>query len=169
MGRKSTKEDKNVYFLARENAGLTREQAAEKTGISESRIEKIEYQSSSPHPDEVLVMARAYSAPSICNYYCSHDCEIGQEYVPEIRPMHLTQAVLEMLSSLDDLDEYKKRLIKISSDGIIDETEIADLAKIQNELSRVSNAIDSFNLWIDDRIADGSIDEAALKKEKNKL
>ena len=43
MGKKSTKENKNMYFQCREAAGLTRAQASELLGfISESRIEKIE-------------------------------------------------------------------------------------------------------------------------------
>lgn len=163
MGRKSTKEDKNVYFKARTNAGLTREHASEETSISESRIEKIELQNAVPHPDEVLAMAKAYHSSSICNYFCSHDCEIGQEYVPEIQPKHLTQAVLEMLASLNDLDENKNRLIAISADGVIDETELRDLARIQNELSRVSMAIDSFNLWVDEQVTSGVIDRDALR------
>ena len=42
MGRKSIKEDKSVYFKAREEAGLTRAQASELIGsITESRLEKL--------------------------------------------------------------------------------------------------------------------------------
>lgn len=162
MGKRSTREDKNVYFRAREDAGLTRAEASEATSISESRIEKIELQNSVPHPDEVNAMAEAYGSPSICNYYCSHDCEIGQHYVPEIQTRHLTQAVLEMLASLNDLEEQKNRLIAITADGIIDDNEIKDLARIQNELDRISMAIDSFNLWVDDKTAAGVIDKDKL-------
>ena len=43
MGRKSTKENKNIYHISREEAGLSREAAAEKMEfISSDRIEKIE-------------------------------------------------------------------------------------------------------------------------------
>lgn len=169
MGRKSTKEDKNVYFQARTDADLTRERASENTSISESRIEKIELQNAVPHPDEVLAMAKAYGSSSICNYFCSHDCEIGQEYVPEIQAKHLTQAVLEMLASLNDLDMNKNRLIAISADGVIDETEIHDLAKIQSDLNRVSMAIDSFNLWVDDQVTSGVIDREALQRAHEQI
>ena len=169
MGKRSVKEDKNAYFRAREDAGFTRAEAADRTSISESRIEKIENRNQVPHPDEVLAMANAYGAPIICNYYCSHDCKIGQEYVPEIQVRHLTQAVLEMLASMNELDEQKNRLVAIAADGIIDETEIRDLAKIQTELARVQNAISSFNHWVDDEIARGTIDKETLEKEKQSL
>lgn len=169
MGKKSVKEDKNIYFLARENAGLTRAEASEKTFISESRIEKIEYDKSAPRPDEVIAMSRAYNSASICNYFCSHDCEIGQKYVPEIQSKHLAQAVLEMLASLNVLEEQKNRLIAISADGIIDETELHDLAVIRKGLDRISRSIDSFNLWVDEQIAAGVIDSEALDNEISKL
>ena len=43
MGRKSTKENKNIYQISRENAELTRDAAAEQLEfISSDRIEKIE-------------------------------------------------------------------------------------------------------------------------------
>ena len=43
MGRKSTKENKNIYQTSREAMDYTRETAAEKLGfISADRIEKIE-------------------------------------------------------------------------------------------------------------------------------
>ena len=91
MGKKSVKEDKNIYFRSREAAGLTRAEASEKTFISESRIEKIEYNNGVPRPDEVIAMAHAYNAAHLCNYYCSHDCQIGQKYVPEVRIKDLSQ------------------------------------------------------------------------------
>ena len=86
MGRRSTKENKNIYQTSREEAGYTREGAAEILEfISADRIEKIESERSLPHPDEILAMASGYRNPSLCNYYCSHECPIGQEYVPEVQ------------------------------------------------------------------------------------
>ena len=58
MGRKSTKENKNIYQTSREAVELTREAAAEQLQfISSDRIEKIENEKSLPHPDEILAMA----------------------------------------------------------------------------------------------------------------
>ena len=42
MGRISTKENKTVYQLARDNLELSREKASELTGIEPYRIERIE-------------------------------------------------------------------------------------------------------------------------------
>ena len=105
MGRKSTKENKNIYQTSREALGLTREAAAEQLEfLSADRIEKIESEKSLPHPDEILAMADCYKNPSLCNYYCSHECPIGQEYVPEVQMKNLSQITLEMLASLNTLN-----------------------------------------------------------------
>ena len=160
MGRKSTKQNKNIYQTSREEAGFTREGAAELLEfISSDRIEKIESERSLPHPDEILAMADCYKNPSLCNYYCSHECPIGQEYVPEVKIKELSQITLEMLASLNSLDKEKNRLIEITVDGQISDDEIKDFEKIQEQLSQISMAIDSLQLWVQKAIADGRIDK----------
>ncbi|MBP3451511.1 MAG: helix-turn-helix domain-containing protein [Agathobacter sp.] len=158
MGRSSTKENKNIYQQSRENASLTREAAAEKLDfISASKIEKIEYEKTLPHPEEVLAMAKCYKDPSLCNYYCSHECPIGQEYVPEVSFKELSQITLEMLASLNALEKEKNRLIEITVDGVISEDELNDFKKIQTQLSQISLAIDSLQLWVEKALIDGKI------------
>lgn len=160
MGRKSTKENKNIYQISREEANLTREAAAEELEfISSDRIEKIESEKSLPHPEEILAMADCYKNPSLCNYYCSHECPIGQEYVPEVKFKELSQITLEMLASLNTLEKEKNRLIEITVDGVISEDEMKDFEKIQDQLSQISLAIDSLELWVQKAIADGRISE----------
>lgn len=160
MGRKSTKENKNIYQTSREAVELTREAAAEQLQfISSDRIEKIENEKSLPHPDEILAMADCYKNPALCNYYCSHECPIGQEYVPEVKSKELSQITLEMLASLNSLDKQKARLVEITVDGIISEDEMEDFKKIQEQLEYISMAIDSLQLWVQKAIMDGKIAE----------
>ena len=160
MGRKSTKENKNIYQTSREAVELTREAAAEQLAfISSDRIEKIENEKSLPHPDEILAMADCYKNPALCNYYCSHECPIGQEYVPEVKSKELSQITLEMLASLNSLDKQKARLVEITVDGIISEDEMEDFKKIQEQLEYISMAIDSLQLWVQKAIMDGKIAE----------
>lgn len=158
MGRKSTKENKNIYQISREAVSLTREAAAEQLiFVSSDRIEKIESEKFLPHPDEVLAMADCYKNPSLCNYYCSHECPIGQKYVPEIKFKELSQITLEMLASLNFMEKEKNRLIEIAVDGTISDDEMIDFKKIQTELTHISMAIDSLQLWVEKAIADGKI------------
>ena len=163
MGRASVKTDKNIYHLAREALNLTRAAASEKMGfISESRIEKIEYEKTLPQPEDVLAMSKAYKNPGLCNYYCSRECPIGQEYVPEVKEKSLSQIVLELLSSLNTLSKEKERLIDISVDGKITDDELQDFARIRKELTSISMTVDALQLWINNTIASGNLDKEKL-------
>lgn len=165
MGRKSTKENKNIYQTSREELGYTRAEAAQKLGfISADRIEKIESEKTLPHPEEILAMADCYKAPSLCNYFCSHECPIGQEYVPEIKAKELSQITLEMLAALNNLAKRKERLVEITVDGEITEDEISDFVVIQEELDKMSLIIDSLNLWVSNTIAAGKLDKDLIQK-----
>lgn len=169
MGRVSTKKDKNKYQLIREELGLSREKASELLEtIMPERIEKIESEKSLPHPDEVLTMAEKYKRPSICNYYCSRQCPIGQQYVPEIEIKELSSIVLEMLASLNSVNKKKDRLIEITADGKIDNDEIDDFIYIQEELERISITVETLQLWAERMIANGVIDADAYNERKNK-
>ena len=51
MGKQSTRENKTIYQLCREAAGLTRAEASEKmNAVSASKIEKFEYETQEPTP-----------------------------------------------------------------------------------------------------------------------
>lgn len=165
MGRKSTKENKNIYQISRENAELTREAAAEQLEfISSDRIEKIENEKSLPHPDEILAMADCYKNPALCNYYCSHECPIGQEYIPEVAAKDLSVITLEMLSTLNTLAKEKDRMIDIAADGKVTEDEISDFLRIKDNLESMSLTIESLKLWVEKTIASGEIDKSLLGK-----
>ena len=166
MGRKSTKENKNIYQTSREAMNLTREAAAEILEfISADRIEKIESKKTDPRPEEVLAMAECYKNPALCNYFCSNECPIGKLHVPEIKAKDLSQITLEMLATLNKLFKEKDRLIEITVDGELTEDEIPDFITIKEQLEKMSLAVDSLNLWVDQKIAEGSIDKKQLETE----
>ena len=150
MGRKSVKANKNAYQLSREAAGLTRERAGELMSfVSDDRIEKIESERSLPHPEEVLAMSRCYRDARLCNYYCSHECPIGQVYVPEIELKSLSQITLETVNVINSLEKRKNRLIEIAVDGRIDPDEQEDFDDIKKELDEISEAVQTLRMWID--------------------
>lgn len=164
MGRKSTKENKNIYQQCRENAELTRDRAGELLDfMSSDRIERIESEKSLPQPDEVMAMADCYRTPELCNYYCSHECPIGKKYVPEVQIKELSQIVLETVATLNSLDKEKNRLIEIAVDGKINDDELEDFKRISSNLNKVSMAVDSLHLWVERTIARGELKEDDLK------
>ena len=169
MGRASTKENKNVYQLAREELELSREKASELLeSVPADRIEKIENEKTIAHPEEILAMAEKYKRPSLCNHYCSSDCPIGQKYVPKVEIKELSSIVLEMLASLNSVHKEKDRLIEITADGKIDVGEIDDFIYIQEELERISITVETLQLWTEKMLANGLIDIEAYEKRKKK-
>lgn len=161
MGKRSTKENKNVYQLSREAMELTREAAGELLGfISPNRIEKIESDKALPHPDEVLAMERAYKNPELCNYYCTHECPIGEKYVPEAKLKDFSQNTVEILASLNAMEQEKNRLIEISVDGRVNDFERKDFDKILSKLMTIERSIQGLRIWVEHAVNTGRMDEA---------
>ena len=168
MGRVSKRENKNIYQLRREELGLSREKASELLeSVPPERIEKIESEKSFPHPDEIMAMAEGYKMPDLCNYYCANECPIGKQYVPEIKIKDLSKIVLEMLASLNSMNRKKERLIEISADGTIDDDEIQDFIKIQEELEKISITVETLQLWAEKMLAENKINMDLYETYKN--
>jgi len=161
MGKKSIKENKNIYQICREKCDFTRQRASEgMVFISDDRIEKIESGKSLPHPDEIIAMAECYKAPELCNFFCANECPIGQTHVAELKVQNLSQIILEMIASLNAMNKEKDRLIEITADGEITDDEIKDFNNIKTQLDRISVSIETLKLWVDKTIADGKIDDS---------
>ena len=160
MARKSTRENKNIYQRTRESLDLTREEASDLLEtMSPERIEKIESERSMPHPDEVLLMSDKYKQPTLCNYYCANECPIGAQYVPEVKIKDLSQIVLETIASLNAMQRQKERFIEITVDGKITGDELADFVHIQEELEKISVAVETLQLWCERMLDTGAIDK----------
>lgn len=169
MPKVSNKENKNLYFRRREELKLTRDKASELLeSISPERIEKIENERVEPHPEEILVMAEKYKSPELCNYYCSNQCPIGMQYVPEVKVQNLSQIILKMLDSLNTVQDNQRRLISITADGMIDDTEIDDFVNIQEELEKISVTVEALQLWTEQMIANGLINMEKYDERKNR-
>jgi len=168
MGRASTRENKSIYQLSREKAGLTREQAGDLLdGINPERIERIESGKSEIRPDEVIKMAAAYQDKSLCNHHCAKVCPIGKQYVPEIQLGQLPQIVMGMISSLNTMEGKKNRLIEIAADGKVSDDQIEDFIDIQDELERISIATEAMQLWAEQMLSTGAINKEKYEKIRN--
>ena len=163
MGRKSTKENKNIYQMTREDLGLTREKAAELIpGFSPERLEKIENERVQIRPEDVRLMAEAYKTPGLCNYYCSQECPIGKGRTPRVESKELVQIVVETLNRLNRLNGQKDRLLEIAEDGFIAEDEYEDFAGIREDLERLQVAISTLQLWLEEQMARGDLAQDAF-------
>ena len=154
MGRKSIKENKTVWQVTREELGLTREKAGELIpGFSPERIEKIENGRTQIQPEDALLLAEYYRAPSLVNYYCRHECPIGAEHALPTESKELAQIAVETLNAVNRLNRSKDRLLEIAEDGRVRSDEYADFMEIKNTLDRIALSVSNLQLWMDEQIA----------------
>ena len=162
----------SVYKETRKSLGLTRDDVCDKAQslgkpIQPERLERIENKKFPITPEEVLILSEIYSEPTLWNYYCTHECPIGKDYVRPIKIKDLAQIVLEMLSSLNSMKKSQERLIEITADGIIDDNELKDFIFIQNELCRISDTVQTLQVWVNKMLADGKINLDKYNELKN--
>ena len=170
MGKVSVKENKNIYQITREELGLSRAAAAElmiNEGMTEYRLVKIEDESVTIQPEDIYALSKGYNAPHLCNHYCSKECRIGQEYVPEVKLKdNIHEIVVNMVVSLDTMNSKKARLMEILADGKIGEDEMDDFIFIQKELDRISLTVEALQLWCEKMMGEGKIDKEEYKRRK---
>lgn len=161
MGRKSTKENKSIWQTTREDLGLTREKAGELVpGFSPERIEKIENGRTQIQPEDVILLAEHYRAPSLLNYYCCNECPIGETQVIRAESKELTQIAVETLNTVNQMDRIKNRLLEIAEDGQVRKDEYEDFMKIKGVLDRIAQSVSNLRLWMDEQIAENKFGTA---------
>lgn len=160
MGRKSTRENKTAYQLAREEAGLTLEEAENRmNGMTAERISRIEGGAVHVQPEDVILMAECYKAPALKNYFCTHECAIGRETVPEIESKSIAQIAIETLNSLNKISQKKDRLLEIVEDGQVMNDELEDFLSIKAVLDRIASSVSTLQLWVEGQIAAGKLNK----------
>ena len=165
MGRRSIKKDKSVYMLAREQQGFTREKASDEIdGITPSRLEKLETGKIMMQPEDVVMLARAYKEPRLCNYYCSHDCAIGRKSIPELEEKELPRIALEMVNAVSRLYERREDILMIAEDGVLAEDEYQKFSELRKIINKLVISSQDLNLWLDKAIATGMVDTDALNQ-----
>ncbi len=158
MGRRSTKENKSIWQVTRENLDLTREKAAELIpGFSPERIEKIENGRTQIQPEDVLLMAEYYKTPSLCNHYCAYECPIGQIHAIRTESKQLGQIAVETLNALNQMNRNKDRLLEIVEDGQVRPDEYRDFVEIKAVLDKIARSVSNLQLWVNEQIAAGKL------------
>ena len=86
--------------------------------------------------------------------------------MPEVKIKDLFQIVLETLASLNAMQKKKDRLIEITVDEHISGDELADFVFIQEELERISIAVETPQLWCERMLDTGAIDPEQYRTYK---
>ena len=152
-----TSENKTIYQEVRDELDLSRFEVADliakvdggKYGyLDENKLVKIEHGTVKVQPDDVVALSKAYNRPELRNYYCCHQCLIGEIDAPEVDDANnIHKTLVEMSVSLESVNAKKMRLMEILADDMVDDTEMLDLNKILEELEKISMAVEAIQIW----------------------
>lgn len=153
MANITVKTSSNVFYRARCVAAAHNDQLSSREGasglmsIDRGRLYRIEKGGTVPYPEEILLMADLYSAPELENHYCTEMCPLGKN-TPKAEIAGLDRVTLKTLSALKKVRETEELLLDITEDGVIDETEKADMENILENLERLEQAAQSLKIWV---------------------
>lgn len=134
----------NRYYLARAEAAKTnerlssREGASEETGIDRKRLQRIEIGTLNPYPEEVMLMADAYHAPELMNFYCTSACPIGEKMVPKAELRELDRLTIKFLNALEGIKGADKSLLAIAADGKLTPDELPAMEELLEAIKAIS-------------------------------
>jgi hypothetical protein len=153
MSNISEKTSANVFYKARCNASKyndllsSREGAAEILSIDRGRLYKIEKGCATPYSEEIHLMADLYNAPELENYFCTNMCPLGGN-MPKVEAETLDRITLRALSTFRRIEQTRETLQDITEDGVIDESEKADMQKVLENLDELERVAQSLKLWV---------------------
>lgn len=133
-------------------------------GISPERLSKLENSTTRIQPEDVVLMAEAYKAPGLCNYYCTHECAIGRQTIEEVEVKSFSQIAIETINSLNRIARQKDRLLEIVEDGQVRSDEYEDFLVIKTTLDRIAASVNALQLWVNGQIAEGKLDKKVFRK-----
>lgn len=132
---------RNIYQIARESTGMTQNKASELIDISVESLRLYESGKRVP-PDKVVIkMIDIYNAQYLAYQHLKTSAEVGQKYLPDVKITELPIAILRLQKEVKDFIDCEDLLIKIGSDGRVDENEMIDFKHILHELDEVVEAI----------------------------
>lgn len=153
MANITAKTSANAFYQARSNASThneqlrSREGAADIMSIDRGRLYRMESGLANPYPEEVHLMADLYNAPELRNYYCTEICPLGCD-VPKVDIQDLDRISIKALSSFRKMEQAKEILLDITEDGVIDESEKADMRKILETLEELESVAQNLKVWV---------------------
>lgn len=150
--------EENIFKKARLKAAekdkrfKTAESAAQEIpDMTRERLYMIEQENpnkrqADPSPFDVAEMARAYHAPELCDYYCTHICPIGMGRSP-LMYNNLGEISAKLMASLHFLENINDNIHSVLADSKITDNEKAEFKEILKTLRELSFSADSLELW----------------------
>ena len=121
---------------------MTQERFAEALDISVESVRQYESDKIMPSDDVVTRMVEVSGQPVIGYWHLLNKSRVAADILPDVQECSLYQAVIKLLCRIRQFAENNNtnRLMDISEDGIIDETERPDVDRIIKELDGIVKA-----------------------------
>lgn len=116
---------RNIYYNARQTAGLTQERWAEALGLSVEAVRQYETDRTRPSDGVVVRMAELAMLPPLGYWHLRHKSEIAAAELPQVERLPFAQAVVQLLAAMRDFENAHREdaLLLIAADGRVDDGE----------------------------------------------
>ena len=96
-----------------------------------------------------LPISDLYNSPQLKNLYCKRECPIGKQLPVATEIDGLASVTVRLLNDLDDeeIQNMKKQLLSIASDGKIDESEREEFDGIMRNLDSLAKTISELRMF----------------------
>lgn len=152
MSNVAAKTAANIFYQARCEASTHNEQLSSREGaadimsIDRGRLYRIESGIANPYPEEVHLMADLYTLPELENHYCTSMCPLGSD-IPQVSIETLDRISIRALDAFRKVKDIKELLMDIVADGVVDESEEADMERIIETLNELEQVAQSLKIW----------------------
>ena len=132
-------EYRNIYKIARRNAGITQEAAAEQLGISVESVRAYETGQRIPPNHVVSRMVICYNAQRLAVQHVNLYDELASSIIPVIQPRTMMESVVRLFNRLTRFAKNRsvERLMQIAEDNRVDEEERAEYDAIVEDLKEL--------------------------------
>ncbi|MBE3586538.1 MAG: helix-turn-helix domain-containing protein [Thermoanaerobacter sp.] len=138
-----------MYMEAREAAGMTQKEAAERLHIGIRTLRAYELGDVVPSPEIVLEMSRIYRRPDLTMRYCRGVCAIGRAYSYEVLDavnIDLAHIVLKLSEELEEaramLNKAMRLVINKQSRSDFTEQEWREFEQAMHEFLDAEHAVE---------------------------
>ena len=132
----------NIYYLARQIAGLSQERWSEMLGVSTEAVSLYERGLNQPSDRVVIRMAEIAVLPPLCYWHLRQKSEIAKRELPPVERLPLAQAVVQLIDAIRAFTRAhgEDDLIRIAADGRVDPDEMDRFKRIVRDLDGIVRA-----------------------------
>jgi len=132
---------------ARNNAGLSREEAAHRLYVGSRTLADYESGRTIAPPDVIMKMAEVYQEPMLPADYCAKVCPIGQVLAHSIDRSEFAVTVLRVLKEFADVERLRDNLVNIAADGKLHDHEVDEFEVILKEMVELEKCISELKFF----------------------